>query len=159
MRSAQRVVMDANSSVIMDANGAKSPERSAKLKNDLEPIDDVSSTPTESDSVDYELPGSTMSVPESVRNAVRRGRRMTETAIEEAKPLVIDLVYCRSIGGMMIYIAMLGTLNNFSGRIRAETLGESRRAAAGRAELLANPAIRAQILAGSIQTPGGLRTA
>ena len=27
---------------------------------------------------------------------------------------------------------------------------------AGRAELLANPAIRAQILAGSIQTPGGL---
>ena len=33
---------------------------------------------------------------------------------------------------------------------------KSRRAAAGRAELLANPAIRAQILAGSIQTPGGL---
>ena len=30
---------------------------------------------------------------------------------------------------------------------------KSRRAAAGRAELLANPAIRAQILAGSIQTP------
>ena len=35
---------------------------------------------------------------------------------------------------------------------------ESRRAAAGRAELLANPAIRAQMLAGSIQTPHGLCT-
>ena len=35
-------------------------------------------------------------------------------------------------------------------------LGYLRRAAAGRAELLANPAIRAQILAGSIQTPHGL---
>ena len=35
-------------------------------------------------------------------------------------------------------------------------LTESRRAAAGRAELLANPAIRARIFAGSIQTPHGL---
>ena len=33
------------------------------------------------------------------------------------------------------------------------TRKKSRRAAAGRAELLANPAIRAQIFAGSIQTP------
>ena len=38
---------------------------------------------------------------------------------------------------------------------KAVRINQSRRAAAGRAELLANPAIMARIFAGSIQTPHG----
>ena len=72
-----------------------------------------------------------------------------------------DVTWAASAGDRWLVCGPSGTGKTSFLRVLAGTRDPVRRGErpAGRAELLANGAIRPQNLAGSIQTPGGLRTA